>query len=134
MFQGWTQEEGVFCLAGTMGYAPGQCWSILFDSEPGSDLRDGLPSKNHGFPDMVMDSGVGMVLGASVTTFPSKPQNGPKPIPMKIQANFRFSFSPNMKLWVGFLPELEEALPVHPSPGIISLHVASLGFSCCLIP
>lgn len=89
---------------------------------------------HHGLPDVDMISGVGKVLGASVTTFPSKPKNGPKPIPMKIQANFQLSFSPDSKFWVGFLPELAGVFPVHPSLGIVSLHAASLGFSCCLIP
>lgn len=55
-------------------------------------------TKNHGLPDVDMNSGMGNVLGASVTTFPCKPKNGPKPIPMKIQANFRFRFSPNLRL------------------------------------
>lgn len=87
--------------------------------------------KHYGLPDVDMISGVGKVLGAFMTTFPASPKMVQN---MKIQANFRLSFSPHLKLWVGFLPELAGVFPVHPSPGIISLHAASLGFSSCLIP
>lgn len=40
----------VFCLAGRSGSGPGQCWSILLNSEHGLDLRDVLPRKWKNIP------------------------------------------------------------------------------------
>lgn len=58
----------------------------------------------------------------------------PEMIAMKIQANLRLSLSQKVSILIGFLPGLAEGLPVCPSTGIISPHVASLELSYCLIP